>query len=113
MIGPPDVDHRVEAAPHFVAVIGDVGSKIGPRAVRLFEWPINFVAERSGAEQGLRARLPIIGQLTLRGLQHTGIYEPPVGQNPKAVVYSPTLGQAALGHEEIMIDAEQGQIVAD
>ena len=96
MIGPPDIDHLVEAALHLVTVIGDIGREIRPRAVRFPERPIDFVAKGGSPEQCLRARLPVVRQLALWRFQHSGIDEPAVGENPNTIVDCPALGQAAL-----------------
>ena len=97
VIGAPDIDHRVEAAAELVAVIGDVGGEIGPRAVGFLEWPVDIVAELGGAEQGLRTRLPIVGQLALWRFEHAGIDEPAVLQNAEALVDRAALDKRALG----------------
>ena len=46
MVGAENVDQRIEPAPHFVVVIGDVGREIGPRPVRLFHRTIHIIAMR-------------------------------------------------------------------
>ena len=62
VVGAPDIDQLGKAAAELVAMIGDVGGEIGPRAVGFFERPVDVVAELGGAEQGLRPRLPIVGR---------------------------------------------------
>ena len=71
VIGAPDVDHLVEAAPHLVAMIGDVGREIGPGAVRFLERPVDFVAEAkwrgtrsAGAAPNRPAACPLGGSST-------------------------------------------------
>src|SRR3546814_18945385 len=75
VVGAPDVDHQREAAAELVEVVGHVAGKVGPRAVRLPERPVDVVAEQRRLEQELRARLPVLRRLALGRLQHAGVEE--------------------------------------
>ena len=60
VVGAPDVDQDGETPSELVPVIGHVGSKIGPAAVRFANRPVRVVAERGRTEQGLRPGFPIL-----------------------------------------------------
>ncbi len=113
MIGAPHVDQVAEAAAELVVVIGDVGGEIGPRPIRLLERPIDLVAELGGAEQGLRARLPIVGQFALGRLEHAFIDQPAVGKRGQRGIDRAARDEVALGDEGVKGDAERRQIGAD
>ena len=53
-----------------VGVVGDVVGEIGVAAVGLAQRPVDVVAEVGGAEQGLRARFPVVRRLALGRVQH-------------------------------------------
>ncbi len=48
-------------------------AKVSPRAVRLFQRPVDVVAKLCRAEQRLLARLPIVGQFAFGRFEHADI----------------------------------------
>ena len=104
----------VEAASELVAVIGHVGGEIGVRAVGLHQRPIHVVAELSGAEQELLAVFPFLVDLALRRRQASCVDQPlrlQVGDRVGDLVVA--VRQRALGEEDVMADAERGEVVLD
>src|SRR3546814_4456296 len=49
---------------------GEIGPEIGPASLGLPDRPVHIVAKAGGAEQRQFHRLPIVGKLALRRLQH-------------------------------------------
>ena len=74
VIDAPDVHHGRKAPAELVAVIGDIGGKIGPASIGFLQRPIHIVAKLRCPEQELRPLLPVFRRrLTFRGLERTGI----------------------------------------
>ena len=97
-----------------VAVIGDVGSEIGVAAVGLAQRPVDVVAEARGAEQRLRARLPIFGRrLAARRVEDSGVGKAAFVKPLERVGDFAAGDQLALGRKPVHADAERRQIVAD
>ena len=112
MIGAPDVDQRVGAF-GLLQMIGDVGAEIGPAAVRLLDRPVLVVAELGRAEQGQLDRLPILVDLALGRFEHALIDEALVDQGLQRAIDRAARLDLGLRREEIVVDAEQGEIGAD
>ena len=75
VVGAEDVDELVVAALDLVEVVGDVGGEVGPAAVGLLDRAVGVVAVGGGAEEGLLARLPVLGELALRRLERALVDE--------------------------------------
>ena len=112
MVGAPDVDQLVGVL-RLLIMIGEVGAEIGPAPVRFLDRPVLIVAEFGRAEQRQFNRLPILGRLALRRFEHTVI--------DQAMLAQPFFGggglalglQLGLRREEIMMDAQLGEVGAD
>ena len=94
-------------------MIGDVGRKIGPAAVGFLQRPGDIVAEPGRAEQGLRARFPIIGNLALGRLEHADIDQIVFFQPGDHVVDCTGRHQFPFGGKQRVMDAERRQVLAN
>src|SRR3546814_12920175 len=60
----------VRSIARLLEMIGEIGPEIGPASIGLPDRPVHIVAKAGGAEQRQFHRLPIVGKLALRRLQH-------------------------------------------
>ena len=112
MIRAPDVDERVGPG-GFLEVIGQVRAKIGPATVALSDRAVLIVAEPGRAEQRQFDRLPIIEQLALGRFQ-LAVVNQIMRAQPRFGFGGFAGGlQFGLGTEQIMVDAEQGEVGLD
>ncbi len=114
MVGAQNVDQRGKAAQHLVAVIGDVGGKIGVAAIRFDERPVHVVAELGGAKQRLLAVFPVVGQLALRRVEPSLIDQALLAQPGQRLFdLAPWSVQGLFGKEHVVLDIEFFQIGLD
>ena len=108
VVGAEHVDQHVEAARHLVGVVGDVVGEIRVAAVGFAQRPVHVVAELGGAEQGLRARLPVVrglafGRLQRRPRRSGRLRGEPVDHR----VGGAAVDQRTFGTEHFLRDAER------
>ena len=113
MVGTQHVDQHVVAARYLVGMIGDVIGEVGVRSVRLAQRPVDVVAELGRAEQGLRARFPVLRRFPLGRFQHAF-----VDQSIGVKLLDNGVGgaggdQVAFGTVDVLLDAEQTEVFAD
>ena len=113
MIGAANDDHLGEAAIE-LALVGDVGRKIGIGPVRLQERAIDIVAEGRGAEQGLLAILPILVLLALRRRQ-PALVDVAAARKVSIVLLTRSTGllERPLREKHIVVDAQKVEIRPD
>ena len=113
MVGAPDVDQMVGVL-GLLPVIGGVGAEIGPAAVRLLHRPVLVVAELRRAEQGQLDRLPFVVRVEALGpLERAFVDEALGAQHLHRLLDRAALLQLGLGREQVVVDAEQAEIVPD
>ena len=112
MVGAPDVDQLVGLF-ELLHVIGGVGAEIGPAAVGLLDRPVLIVAERGRAEQGQLDRLPILRRLALGRRQGALVDQPLLVEQRERPVDRARLLHLGFGGEQIVMDAEPGEVGPD
>ncbi len=113
VVGAPDIDHYLRAARHLVGVVGDVVGEIGVGAVAFLQRAVHVVAELGGAEQGLGARLPIVGGFALGRFQHAFVDQAGLAQGFDRAFHGAAFEQGALAGEHVVHHAQCRQILAD
>ena len=88
-----------KAPSDLVPVIGHVGCKIGPAAVRFANRPIRVVAERGRPEQGLRPGLPVLAGPALGRFEDADMKQIPVLEFGKRLLHRAP-NRRARGSEE-------------
>ena len=112
MVRPPDIDQLVGRL-GLLEVIGEIGTEIGPGAVRLLDRPILIVAELRRAEQRQFDRFPVLGRLALGRFEHA-VIDIAARAQPRLGLFRLARGlELGLGREQVVMDAEQRQVGAD
>ena len=113
MIRTPHVDHDLCAARHLVGMVGDVIGEVGVAAVAFAQGAIDVIAELGGAEKGLRAGFPVLGCFAFGGIEHAFV-DQGFGRERVDGGFGGAAGEeGALAEEDVVGDAEQGQVLAD
>ena len=94
-------------------MIGNIGGKIGPAAVRLLHRAILVIPERGRAEQGLLPRLPIVGGLAFWRFQRARVDQPLGAQGLDRGLDLAGAIQRLFRRIDIHLDAKRRQILAD
>ena len=113
VVGAPDINHRLEAAPVLIAVIGNIRGEICPAAVRFTQRPIDVVTKLGGAEQCLRAWLPVVRRHALGRLQDALVDQPTRCHVGERLIDLAVGDQSQLRREFIEANAKCRQIVTN